>query len=47
MALRLCKILPSIISEDQNGFIKGQYITYSIRKLEDIKQLTELENNHG
>lgn len=36
IALRLEKVLPSIISEEQNGFIKGRYLFYNIRTLLNI-----------
>ena len=35
-SLRLQKILPNIISECQNGYIKGRFIGYNIRTIVDI-----------
>ena len=35
-ANRLTKILPYIINEDQTGYIKGRFIGFNIRQIEDI-----------
>ena len=47
IAERLKLVLPSIINEDQTGFISGQYIGENIRILYDILQYTEDYNLPG
>ena len=47
IANRLIKVLPEIIKEDQNGFIQGRFISYNIRKLEDIIQFCDSHNKSG
>ena len=47
LALRLHKVLPSIINSDQTGFIKGRYIGENIRTIADIIQFTSLRNMPG
>ncbi len=37
------KVLPSIISEDQSGYLKGRYIGQNISLLQDIIFFTELK----
>ena len=41
-AIRLQKVLPKIISEFQNGYIKGRFIGYNIRTIIDIINYAEL-----
>jgi len=41
LALRLQKVLPKIISLDQQGYIKNRYIGYNIRQIQDIIDYTE------
>ncbi len=43
MAIRLQKVLPFIINEDQTGYIKGRFIGQDIRIIEDV-YFTETEN---
>jgi exonuclease III len=47
LAERLKKVLPSIIHEDQSGFLKGRYIGVNIRKLEDTMQYIIMKNKTG
>jgi hypothetical protein len=44
---RLCKVLPFIIDEDQTGYIKGRFIGFNIRKIEDAIIYTEMNNLPG
>ncbi len=37
-------VLPSIIDEDQSGYLKGRYIGQNIRLLQDITFFTEIDN---
>ncbi len=37
------EVLPSIISKDQSGYLKGRYIGQNIRLLQDINFFTELK----
>ncbi len=43
LANRMKEVLPSIISEDQYGYLKGRYIGHNIRLLQDISFFTELK----
>ena len=47
LALRLKNVLPSIISMDQQGFIKNRFIGYNIRQIHDIitRQLRFLDSD--
>ncbi len=36
LANHIQAVLPSIISDDQTGYLKGQYISQNIRLLEDV-----------
>ena len=36
LAMRLQKVLPEIISKDQNGYLKGRFIGFNIRTILDI-----------
>ena len=47
LAMRLQKVLPNIISEDQAGCLKGCYIGENIRKIIDIFEYTSMLNNPG
>ena len=44
IAKRLCEVLPSIINQDQTGFIKGRYIGENIFKLQNIMDYADEEN---
>ena len=44
LALRLQKVIPSIINSDQVGYIKNRYIGENIRILSDIIQYADLED---
>ena len=39
-AIRLQKCLPKIISEHQNGYIKGRFIGFNIRTIIDVISYT-------
>ena len=41
LASRLKKVMPSIISTDQNGYIKNRFIGYNIRLIQDIIDYSE------
>ena len=41
LAKRLQKVLPSIISSDQQGFIQNRYIGFNIRQIQDIIDFTD------
>ena len=43
-AQRLQKVLPKIISLDQQGYIKNRYIGYNRRQIQDIMDYTEALN---
>ena len=47
IARRISKFLPKLINEDQTGYIKGRYIGQNIRLIEDILQVTSLEDIPG
>ncbi len=36
LAMRLQAVLPSIINDDQSGYIKGRFVGQNIRLLEDV-----------
>ena len=44
LATRLHKVLATIISEDQNGYVKSRLIGYNIRLVEDIFQYNNKNN---
>ena len=47
LANRLQKVIPSLVSEDQSGYIKGRYIGENIRLILDIIEYTNLKINPG
>ena len=47
LALRLEKVLPTIISPNQTGYVKGRYIGESIRIITDMTSFTKKENIPG
>ena len=47
LAIRLQKVLPKIISMDQQGYLKNRYIGYNIRQIQDIIDYTEKLNIDG
>ena len=47
LALRLQKVLPSIISPDQTGYLKGRYIGDNIRTIFDIIEYTKIKQIPG
>ena len=47
LAIRLHKVLPSLIDLDQTGFLKGRYIGENIRTISDIIDYTSLRNQPG
>ena len=44
LALRLEKVLPAIISSNQTGYVKGRYISESIRIITDMMSFTKKKN---
>jgi len=47
LALRLKKVLPSIISTDQTGFMEGRFIGCNVRLVNDIIQYANENNKEG
>jgi len=47
LALRLEKVLPTIISSNQTGYVKGRYIGESIRIITDMMSFTKKINIPG
>ena len=47
LALRLKKVLPEIISNDQTGFLPGRYIGENIRLVLDMADYTNITNLPG
>ena len=47
LALRLEKVLPTIISANQTGYVKGRYIGESIRIITDMMSFTKKKNISG
>ena len=47
IAHRISKILPTIVKEDQTGYVQGRYIGQNIRLITDIMKVTELESIPG
>jgi len=47
LAHRISKVLPTIVKEDQTGYVQGQYIGENIRLIMDIMRVTELESIPG
>ena len=41
IATRIAKVLPSLIHEDQTGYIKGVFIGQNIRLIADIREHDE------
>ena len=47
LAQRFKKVLPLIISNDQNGYIKNRYTGFNIRQIQDIIDYSEHFNIEG
>lgn len=47
LAIRLQEVLPSIVCEDQTGYIKGRFIGQNIRIMEDVVYFTEMNDLPG
>ena len=47
IAARIAKVLPSLINEDQSGYIKGRFIGQNIRLITDIIECTKTLDNPG
>ena len=47
LAIRLQKVISSLISRDQSGYIKGRFIGENIRNIYDIIDFTALNNIEG
>ena len=47
LSKRLQKVLPDLISPDQQGYIKGRYIGYNIRQIQDIIDYADLLEING
>ena len=47
LAIRLQKVLPSLINSDQTGFLKGRYIGENIRTIADLIDYNSLKNKPG
>ena len=44
---RITKVLPSLIHQDQTGYIKGRFIGQNIRLIADIIECTKTVDNSG
>ena len=47
LAIRIEKVLPKIINENQSGFVKGRLITENIRLIDDIIQTLKRRRETG
>ena len=47
LALRLQKVIPSLVSEDQVGYIKGRNISTIIRLIDDVIEYITINNQTG
>ena len=47
LALKLRKVLPSIVSDVQTGYVKGRFIGENIRMISDIMHFTAEQNQEG
>ena len=47
LALRLKKVLPSIINDAQTGYMEGRFIGENIRLISDILHFTTRQNLEG
>ena len=47
IAARIAKVLPSLLHEDQTGYIKGRFIGENIRLIADIIECTKTLDNPG
>ena len=47
LANRMHKVLHTIISEDQNGYVKKRFIGYNIRFIEDIIYYQNKQSSNG
>ena len=47
LALRLKKVLPSIINDGQTGYMEGRFIGENIRLISDILHFTSQQNLEG
>ena len=47
LAIRVRRVLPSIINLDQTGFLKNRYIGENIRTISDLIDYTSLQNQPG
>ena len=47
LALRLQKVLPKLINNDQVGYIKNRYIGENIRIISDLIDITNLEQTEA
>ncbi len=47
LANRLHKVLAEIIDPDQNGYVKGRFIGYNLRLIQDIMEYAERTKNEG
>ena len=44
LAQRLQKVIPEIISPDQNGYVKGRFIGFSVRTIIDVIEKSNIDN---
>ena len=47
LAYRIKKVLPSIIHNNQSGYVEGRFIGETIRTIDDIMQYTKSERLGG
>ena len=47
LAARVCKVITSIVSEDQVGYVKGRNVSSILRLIDDVIEHTRLTENPG
>ena len=47
LALRLEKVLPFVVNEDQYGYVKNRTISYAVRSIDDIMEYAKINQVPG